>query len=203
MTTLFSLLAPLLTLAQAGSAQASTAAAPSDTGSFVIWGILLLGLALVLFMIEILLPSAGILGVASVISLVIGVVMLFQVNTISGLIGALAAVVALPFAVTFAFKIWPETPIGRLLILKSPNDPLEDKAADEPDTPATPRRHTATATSVTVGMRGKALTTLRPVGTCIIDGKREECLAQGGVIEAGTPVQVVAVDGRQICVRAD
>jgi membrane protein implicated in regulation of membrane protease activity len=35
----------------------------------------------------------------------------------------------------------------------------------------------------------------------VFDGKREECLAAGGVIEPDTSVEVVAVDGRQIKVR--
>jgi hypothetical protein len=40
------------------------------------------------------------------------------------------------------------------------------------------------------------------VGTCLIDGRREECLARRGTIDAGTEVTVVGVDGSEIFVAA-
>jgi membrane-bound ClpP family serine protease len=52
-----------------------------------------------------------------------------------------------------------------------------------------------------VGHKGEATTELRPVGTCVIDGRREECLATTGVIERGTPIEVVSQDGMYIKVR--
>jgi membrane-bound serine protease (ClpP class) len=48
---------------------------------------------------------------------------------------------------------------------------------------------------------GIAFTQLRPAGTAIINGKRIDVVTEGQLIEKGTPVQVVAVDGMRVVVR--
>lgn len=49
---------------------------------------------------------------------------------------------------------------------------------------------------------GTALTTLRPSGTALIDGQRIDVVADGAMIERGTAVKVVAVEGARVVVRA-
>jgi membrane-bound serine protease (ClpP class) len=49
---------------------------------------------------------------------------------------------------------------------------------------------------------GTALTNLRPSGMAIIDGKRVDVVTEGALIERGTPVRVVAVEGMRVVVRA-
>ena len=49
---------------------------------------------------------------------------------------------------------------------------------------------------------GAALTTLRPSGTAVINGQRVDVVTEGSLIEAGTPVKVVAVEGLRVVVRA-
>jgi membrane-bound serine protease (ClpP class) len=61
-------------------------------------------------------------------------------------------------------------------------------------------KHTHQA-NIPVGTTGKSLTELRPVGTCLLDGKRQECLSESGVIEPGVQVKVVSSDGMQVKVR--
>jgi membrane-bound serine protease (ClpP class) len=48
---------------------------------------------------------------------------------------------------------------------------------------------------------GTALTPLRPAGTAIIDGKRVDVVTEGQMIERGTPVRVLAVEGLRVVVR--
>jgi len=54
--------------------------------------------------------------------------------------------------------------------------------------------------SYLVGRKGETLSTLRPSGTAIIDGKRYDVVADGDYVEKGTPVKVSAVDGTRIIV---
>jgi membrane-bound serine protease (ClpP class) len=49
---------------------------------------------------------------------------------------------------------------------------------------------------------GKALTILRPSGTAVIAGRRVDVVTEGGLIEAGTPVKVIAIEGMRTVVRA-
>ena len=49
---------------------------------------------------------------------------------------------------------------------------------------------------------GVALTQLRPSGTASINGQRVDVVTEGGLIERGTAVKVVAVEGARVVVRA-
>jgi membrane-bound serine protease (ClpP class) len=49
---------------------------------------------------------------------------------------------------------------------------------------------------------GTALTQLRPSGTAAIKGERVDVVTEGGLIERGTAIKVVAVEGARIVVRA-
>jgi membrane-bound serine protease (ClpP class) len=49
---------------------------------------------------------------------------------------------------------------------------------------------------------GQALTTLRPSGTAIINGKRVDVVTEGAFIQPGQPIKVVAVEGLRVVVRA-
>ncbi|MCC7204024.1 MAG: hypothetical protein IT441_03010 [Phycisphaeraceae bacterium] len=155
---------------------------------YVLWAVLCLAIAFILFFIEIFIPSGGLLGILSFSALVGGIALLFKVDTTVGLIGAIAALLAIPFLFAMAIKIWPNTPLFKYILLKTPSTPPPPAAGDAPD-------------PVSVGDRGRTLTALRPVGTCLINHQRLECLADGRIIEAGMDIEVVGVDGMQIKVQ--
>jgi len=50
--------------------------------------------------------------------------------------------------------------------------------------------------------RGTAVTMLRPSGMATIKGKRVDVVSEGPVIEPGTPVEVIEVEGMRVVVRA-
>ena len=154
-----------------------------------IGAVILIAIALMFFFLEVFVPSGGLLGLLAAASLIAGIVMLFWVNTTWGMVGLTLSLVAIPFLVAFALKIMPNTPFVRLLTLKNPPPP--DDAAG------------IAARQELIDAAGKALTDLRPVGMCLINGRRTECMAERGVIEAGEPVRVVFADGMQIKVRVD
>ena len=178
------LMGPILVLAQSASNP------PVSGHNYAAWGIILLGIALALFFVEVIVPSGGIIGFLSAICMIVGVVMLFKFNTTLGLLGAIFTLIAIPFLFAFAVKVWPNTPIARLLMLKNP--PREDLSNDA-----------GAALDQLVGMQGKAMTDLRPVGTCVIEGQRRQCLAVSGLIRSGDSIRVVSADGMEIKVRAE
>jgi membrane-bound serine protease (ClpP class) len=47
-----------------------------------------------------------------------------------------------------------------------------------------------------------AQSNLRPSGLALIDGKRIDVVTEGPMIERGTPVKVVAVEGMRVVVRS-
>jgi membrane-bound ClpP family serine protease len=152
---------------------------------YVIWSVVCLATALLLFFIEVFIPSGGILGIAAAVALLAGIILLFKVSTTLGLIGAIVCMAAIPVLFALAVKMWPSTPLAQLLTLQS------QSRGEAP----------APETSDLVGRRGRSLTALRPVGTCLINGKRLDCLAVGDTIEPNRDIEVVAVDGMHVKVR--
>ena len=108
---------------------------------------------------------------------------------------AISSIVISPIAFAFALKVWPNTPIGRRLILGDASDDLDEEAP--PPTDASDELRQAL-----VGATGVAMSDLRPVGTVRIEGERVEALAEGGMIDAGQDVRITAVEGNRIRVRA-
>ena len=53
-----------------------------------------------------------------------------------------------------------------------------------------------------IGQSGAALTQLRPSGVALINGQRVDVVTEGGMIDQGTPVKVIAVEGLRTIVRA-
>jgi membrane-bound serine protease (ClpP class) len=49
---------------------------------------------------------------------------------------------------------------------------------------------------------GTALTTLRPSGTAVIGGKRVDVVTEGALLQKGTAIKVVAIEGLRVVVRA-
>ncbi len=166
----------------------------------IIWAILCLSLAAVLFLVELFVPSAGLLGIMAAAALISGIVLLFMYDTTVGLWGAVAVLALLPFVLAMAIKVWPHTPIARMLTLRSSQSSSQDPDAD-PDADvggdAKPSENRAL-----LGATGKSVTALRPIGACVINGRRVDCFAEGSMIEADTPVRVTSVDGMQIRVTA-
>lgn len=184
-------------LAQTAGGSASGSPAAQGTSQLLIWAIVLFGMAIAFFIAEVFVPSGGLLGACAALCLIGGVVMLFGVDTTVGLIGLIISLIAIPFALMLALKIWPSTPIGKALTLGSNED--KESAYDGQVTP--PSEQSKHALPVQVGTLGETLTELRPVGTCLLNNQRLECLSEAGVIEKGTRVRVVAADGMQIKVR--
>jgi membrane-bound serine protease (ClpP class) len=52
-----------------------------------------------------------------------------------------------------------------------------------------------------VGREGVAQTLLRPSGMALLDGKRLDVVAESDMIERGSAIKVVAIDGTRVVVR--
>lgn len=163
--------------------------------SLLYWGFGLLGAALALGIIELFIPSGGIIAVTAGVVALAGVVAFWSVDWIWGVTSLIGSVVAGVALFQFAIKIMPYTSVGRGLI-------LGDQSGEEAARRAEAERARHEAERALIGAGGIALTDLRPVGAVEIEGTRIEVLAEGGSIEAGTPVRVTHVEGNQVKVRA-
>jgi len=204
------MLFPIPTLASLGLLLAQTGtqnpAGATNSGGMITLAIILFGLAVVLFVLEIIIPSGGLLGSASIVIGIIGIVMCFRIDTTLGLLSTTLCLIALPILTAAGIKMAPETPIFRMLSLKATQPTVIQNRQDGPldqDTLSDNKTDSqaTTAKETLVGKQGKALTEHRPVGTCLIDGERLDCLSAEGLIEPGQLIEVVTHDGMNIKVR--
>ena len=147
-------------------------------------------LAVIILVAEIFIPSHGILTIAGIAFLAVAVVKTFAHGERAGVLAMLAAAIVLPSAMILAVRIWPRTPLGRAIAPHNPVVSTRDLAVD------------VDAMHGMFGRLGRTLTPLRPVGTCEFDGRRFQCVAEIGMIEAGAPVQVVGIQGNSLTVAA-
>ncbi|MEM6393815.1 MAG: hypothetical protein AAF797_13660 [Planctomycetota bacterium] len=174
----------LTTLMQA--APATPPANAVDHETLLVWAIALMGTAIVMLVIEVFVPSGGILGVLAGVAAIASVVCFFWVNQTAGLIALILTLLATPFALFFLLKALPHTPVFRL-------------AALDDDGVSSPSRSFNTGPEP--GQLGSAETNLRPSGTCTIDGHKHDALAVGPWIERGQPVVVLGHSTGQVQVR--
>ena len=155
------------------------------------WGLALLGVALLLTVIEVFLPTAGLLPVVAATVAVAGVVCLFRASATWGLIGSLLVLVGGPAAFFIGLRVMPNTPFGRRLVLTETSTSNPSDASTAADA----------SLAALVGREGTVATDLRPIGTIKIDGRRYDAISESGLVRAGATVRVHAIEGTELRVR--
>jgi membrane-bound serine protease (ClpP class) len=156
----------------------------------IAWAILLLMAGCVLVVMEVFIPSGGIISILATVAFVASLVIAFQESATTGpttgFLFAAVTVFAVPTLVALAFKYWPKTPMGKAFLGELPTD--EDVLTQDP------RRGL-------VGRVGVARSKMLPSGTVEIDGQMIDAVSQGRAIEPGTYVVVVEVRANRVVVR--
>jgi membrane-bound serine protease (ClpP class) len=158
-----------------------------------IWACVLLGLGLIFLVLEFFIPSSGSLAVMCALSLLAAIGIGFAAGPWTGLMILLTVCLVVPAALVAAVNWWPDTPIGRMILIQRP------KSSDDvlPETPA------YRTLKDLVGRRGLAKNLMLPSGFVVIDGKSYESVSEGTPIEAGEPIIVVNVSTQRLVVRPD
>ncbi len=144
---------------------------------------------MVLFLLEIITPSFGLIAAFGIAALIGSIWFAFELSAILGIAILVVYVFLIPAYIVFLVKLLPKTPLGKILFLKKAAKATGDAI---PET---------TRNKEILGAEGIAETTLRPAGSVRIDGQRISVQAEYGMIEAGTAVTVVKIDGASIFVR--
>ncbi len=157
----------------------------------LVWSIVLMLLGLALVMLEVFIPSGGILGFLSIASLIAAIWMAFyHGGQRVGFAFVVVAALGVPGVLILAFKWWPHTPMGKRLLLDLPKS--------EEVLPDSPLRRTLRSF---VGKAGVAKSLMLPSGAIQVEGMTIDALSEGMPIEAGQRVRVVAVRGNRVVVR--
>jgi membrane-bound ClpP family serine protease len=157
------------------------------------WAWLLLCVGLVLLVLEFFIPSGGTLAVMCALSLLAAIILGFAAGPWTGVSILLTVAFVVPAAAAAAVKWWPDTPIGRMILIQRP------KSSDE----VLPLTVTYRGLKDLVGRRGQAKGLMLPSGLVLIDGKSYDAVSDGMAIEQGQPVIVVGVSTQRLVVRPD
>jgi membrane-bound serine protease (ClpP class) len=180
-------------------------AADEPNSAYLVWGLILFGVALAIVALELVIPSGGLLGLLSGGAVIASVVSFFMYSATAGIIALMTYLILTPIVIVFGLKLWMNSPLGRMVVLGDAG-----AVGAEEQAPAGPPAEMATAGGAAraadlrklVGVEGTSLTPLRPVGTVKIGEHRIEALAEAGTIDRGVPVVVTEVYDNQVKVRA-
>jgi membrane-bound serine protease (ClpP class) len=150
------------------------------------WSILLMVVGCIVLVLEVFIPSGGILAILSAAAFVGSILIAFKSGPRTGFAFVLTTVVLVPAVVALAFKYWPKTPMGRAFIGELPTD--EEVLPDDP------RR-------ALLGQVGVVRSKMLPSGAVEIGGQIVDAVSQGQAIEPGQYVTVVEVRANRVVVR--
>lgn len=162
----------------------------------LVWGLGLLAAAVVLLLIEIVVPSGGIIALVSGVVGIAGIVCLFMMKedgTLWGIAGTLMLLIVFPSSFAVWMKVMPNTAVGRRMLGIMDEDEVQREREHE--------RAELDELMALIGMEGVARSPLRPVGSIEIEGKSYQALAEGVAIERGQRVRVTQIVNAQIKVR--
>ncbi len=174
----------------------------AETGNqtLLFWAFVLVGVTVVLMVMELFIPSGGIIGGMAGIAAIGSLAAFFVYDTNIGVIALIAYLIIAPVVIYAMFKFWFNSPYASKLILGGGESVREDP--QEALTQAQQARlQRLERLRALIGTEGQTVTPLRPVGVVRINGERIDALAENGAIGDRTRVIVTDVYDNQIKVR--
>ncbi|MCS7238735.1 MAG: hypothetical protein NZ899_10770 [Thermoguttaceae bacterium] len=142
--------------------------------------VILLVFGFLCVVLEVFVPSGGLLGFAAAVFLTAAVVAAFTLYGEGfGVVVLVIIAVMTPAIVVWGLSLWPRTSLGRKMILWPPSPGEPDSAGSRNE-----------ANDRLVGMVGLAVTDLRPGGVVSVAGKQFSATCRLGPLAQGTPVVV-------------
>ncbi|MGB7348213.1 MAG: NfeD family protein [Pirellulaceae bacterium] len=141
---------------------------------------------------EFFVPSAGLIGVIAFVAAAVAIMSAFGYSTFAGTTVSAIVLISTPLILFFMIRLWPHTPIGRMILNRKPGERFDRKTHTLSD---------GTPISDLVGQIGVAQTDLLPSGRVLIDGRKLDAVSIGMPIDVGTRVVVIKIVSRKIQVR--
>ncbi len=155
-----------------------------------IWAVCLIILGMGLAVLEVFFPTEGILGFLAACAILGGILFGYRQSAAVGTIMLLLSIAGLPTAVIVALKYWPQTAVGRRVLLTGPTR--------EEVMPVNPERERL---RTMIGQVGEAKCDMLPAGAVVLDGRTIDAVSEGMPVDAGQRVRIVQVRGNRVVVR--
>jgi len=162
--------------------------------SNAIFAILLLIAGLAILIAEVFIPSGGLLGVITFLTLLVSLVFAYRAwgTSHSNIFYAFLVMLLMlvPTTIGIGFYVLPRTSLGQRVLLEGPE-------AQQ----LTPFAKETSRFQRLVGKFGSTQTLLNPGGLVRVEGERLHAVSEGLPIEPGESVQIVGVQGTRVVVR--
>ena len=160
--------------------------------SLLVIAVLLFIAALIIFAIDLMIPSGGVLVGVTACFAFAAVLVAFRHSTNAGVWMLIATLGAAPIMMWGFLEIWPRTPIGRRMT--SPPEPAGEFIWSD----------AAKSKNVNslIGAEGVATGEMLPSGLVQIGGQTYEAFSESGPIDANTQVRVIRLDVGRLVVTA-
>lgn len=149
---------------------------------------MILVLAIALLVLEMFIPSGGVLGLLSGIGFLASLILVFRSDLSLGILYLVVLAISLPLGLMGMVKYWPYTAVGRMMLNVPP-------PGDEPEPSYNPLEDL-------VGQTGVAKSKMLPSGAILVNGRTYDAVSTGSAIEPGDPIEVYRVDGNRVMVRS-
>jgi membrane-bound serine protease (ClpP class) len=144
----------------------------------------LIAAGVILLLLETILPGM-VAGLVGAVCLLAGVIMGYVTfGPTTGNLILLGVLAGLAILTVLWVRFFPTSRLGQAFVTRST---VGDLGVERPEL---------------IHRMGQAITNLRPSGTALIEGRRVDVVTEGGMIERGAAVKVIAVEGLRVVVRA-
>ncbi len=157
----------------------------------IAWSILLLIAGLTLVGLEIFIPSAGVISCLAALTVIASLVVAFMQSAMHGLAMLAVTAVLLPAMIAIAIRWWPQTPIGRLVLIPRPESPDD----------VLPESEEYRGLRNLIGLYGVARSKMLPSGVVRIESRNYDAVSEGMPVDVGERVKVIDVRTNRIVVR--
>lgn len=168
--------------------------------TYILWGAILVAVAVILLVLEMFIPSGGLIGALCGIAAIGSIIAFFKYDTIVGFVAVGGYILLFPILIIFIFKLWLHSPVAKWMILGG-NEPDAENSENPAIASEMVRQERINELRALIGVEGVTITSLRPVGVVKIEGRRVDAMAESSIIEADVPIVVVDVYDNQIKVR--
>lgn len=155
------------------------------------YAILLFIAAILLIILEVFLPSGGVLGLLAAAAAVGSIVLAFKISQFAGTTFLIATLILGPTFIILGMKMFPKTPFGKRIIIGGTTETAKNRGT---------AGVSETNYSNLINKTGVTVTPLRPSGIIEINDERYSAVAQGSMIEQDKQITVIDVEGNNIVV---
>jgi membrane-bound serine protease (ClpP class) len=155
------------------------------------WPVVLLLVGVAIGVVELFVPSGGVLSVLAGLCFLGAIAMAFLQSVQTGLVMLTATAIVVPLLLAVAVHFWPNTPIGRRILGKRPEHPDE----------VLPDSEAYRGLKGLIGRRGRANCKMLPGGSVLIERRSYEAVSVGMAIDENSPIEVVDVRMGRLVVR--